>query len=116
MDSKSEKVKGFAYVLMDSSESAVCAFEELNGRAFQGRLLHILPASPKKENGLDDFALSKLPLKKQKEIKRKSAAAANQFSWNSMYMNVIKHCLNLLGECKLMVCRPMLLCLLLRTS
>ena len=60
----------------------------LDGSVFQGRLLHILPAAAKKESKLDEFAISKLPLKKQKQIKRKAEAASTTFNWNSMYMNV----------------------------
>lgn len=64
------------------------AYQTLDGSVFQGRLLHILPATAKKEAKLDDFAISKLPLKKQKQIKRKAGAASGTFNWNSMYMNV----------------------------
>lgn len=59
-----------------------------DGSVFQGRLLHILPAAAKKESKLDEFAISKLPLKKQKQIKRKAEAASATFNWNSLYMNV----------------------------
>lgn len=45
-----------------------------------------MPAAAKRENKLDEFAISKLPLKKQKEI-RKKADAATSFNWNSLYMN-----------------------------
>lgn len=51
----------------------------------------MIPGNAKKEPGLDDFAihfaLTKLPLKKQQQIKRKAAAASSTFNWNSMYMN-----------------------------
>jgi multiple RNA-binding domain-containing protein 1 len=59
----------------------------MDGKVFQGRLLHILPAAAKREDKLDDFALSKLPLKKQQAIKRKREAASATFNWNSLYMN-----------------------------
>lgn len=59
----------------------------LDGKTFQGRLLHILPASDKKVSQLDDFTLSTLPLKKQKAIKQKKEATSSAFSWNSLYMN-----------------------------
>lgn len=59
----------------------------MDGKVFQGRLLHILPAAAKRETTLDDFALSKLPLKKQQQIKRKREAASATFNWNSLYMN-----------------------------
>lgn len=91
IDSKSQGSKGFVYVLYKTPSDAVRAYKELDGREFQGRLLHIIPAAPKREkNRLDEYAISKLPLKKQKELKRKASAATSQFSWNSLYMNVIK--------------------------
>jgi multiple RNA-binding domain-containing protein 1 len=67
--------------------SAITAYEKLDGRGFQGRLLHILPASAKKTYKIDEHELSKLPLKKQKQIKRKMEASS-AFNWNSLYMNV----------------------------
>jgi multiple RNA-binding domain-containing protein 1 len=69
-------------------EHAVQAFFENDGTIFQGRLLHIISAESKRESKLDEFSLSKLPLKKQKEIKRKADAAGSSFNWNSLYMNV----------------------------
>ena len=60
---------------------------KLDGKPFQGRLIHILPSTAKKDNALDDFAISKLPIKKQKQIKKKAEAASSTFNWNSMYMN-----------------------------
>ena len=63
------------------------ALSDLDGRPFQGRLLHVMPASGKKDHTLDEFAISKLPLKKQKQIRRKVEAASSTFNWNSMYMN-----------------------------
>ena len=50
--------------------------------------MHILPAAPKIENKLDEFALSKLPLKKRQQIKKRTEAAASFFNWNSLYMSV----------------------------
>jgi multiple RNA-binding domain-containing protein 1 len=68
-------------------EDAQKAMIELDGKPFRGRLLHILPASDKREQKLSDFEISKLPLKKQKEIRRKASASTSSFSWNSLYMN-----------------------------
>ena len=68
-------------------ECAVQAFRDLDGTVFQGRLLHVLPSTAKRDTGLDNFALSKLPLKKQKLIRRKAEAASSTFNWNSLYMN-----------------------------
>jgi multiple RNA-binding domain-containing protein 1 len=68
-------------------EDAVKAVEALDGKSFQGRLLHILPAAAKKENILDDYAIAKLPHKKQQQIRRKQEASSATFRWNTLYMN-----------------------------
>lgn len=64
------------------------ALDGLDGKSFQGRLMHVIPAIRKKHKGLDEFAISKLPLKKQQQIQRKAEAASTIFNWNSLYMNV----------------------------
>ena len=64
------------------------ALQTLDRKPFQGRLLHLMPADARRENTPDEFSTSKLPLKKQQEIKRKANAASSTFNWNSMYMNV----------------------------
>ncbi|KAJ9247378.1 hypothetical protein DTO207G8_8158 [Paecilomyces variotii] len=86
-DTRSTSSKGFAYVQYVDASSAIDAYKALDGKTFQGRLLHILPASAKKTYKIDEYELSKLPLKKQKQIKRKMEASSSTFSWNSLYMN-----------------------------
>ncbi|KAK1149579.1 Multiple RNA-binding domain-containing protein 1 [Aspergillus melleus] len=86
-DTRSNTSKGFAYVQYVDSDSAVEAYKSLDGKHFQGRLLHILPASAKKTYKIDEHELQKLPIKKQKEIRRKMDASSSNFSWNSLYMN-----------------------------
>lgn len=76
-----------AFVQFAESNAAESALRSRDGTTFQGRLLHILPASDKKASQLDDFTLSKLPLKKQRAIKQKKDASNSSFSWNSLYMN-----------------------------
>ncbi|THY94654.1 hypothetical protein D6C92_04773 [Aureobasidium pullulans] len=87
IDPKTGSTKGFAYLHFATGDSALQALRDMDGKVFQGRLLHILPAAAKREDKLDDFALSKLPLKKQQAIKRKREAASATFNWNSLYMN-----------------------------
>lgn len=82
------KAKGFAFVQFENHEHAVTAFHENDGTIFQGRLLHIISGKAKRDNALDEFAISKLPLKKQKEVLRKKNAASGTFNWNSLYLNV----------------------------
>ena len=84
---KTGKSKGFAYVLFENHEAAIDAHRGGDGQFFQGRLLHILPAAGKKDHKLDEYAISKLPLKKQKQIRRKAEAATSTFNWNSMFMS-----------------------------
>ena len=61
--------------------------ESLDGNPFQGRLLHILPAEEKRQQKINDFEVSKLPLKKQQQFKRRSEAGSSTFNWNSLYLN-----------------------------
>ncbi|AAS51955.2 ADR035Cp [Eremothecium gossypii ATCC 10895] len=87
VDTRTGQSKGFAYVLFKDPEHAANAYIELDKQIFQGRLLHILPADAKKTHRLDEFDLKNLPLKKQRELKRKATAAQQTFSWNSLFMN-----------------------------
>ncbi|KAL3233838.1 Multiple RNA-binding domain-containing protein 1 [Nakaseomyces bracarensis] len=86
-DTRTGTSKGFAYVLFSNPEEAVQAYIELDKQIFQGRLLHILPADEMKDHRLDEFDLKNMPLKKQRELKRKATAAKSTFSWNSLFMN-----------------------------
>lgn len=81
------KSKGFAMVLYSDPSAALAAFQSADRSTFQGRLIHVLPAAAKKEQKLDEYELSKLPLKKQNLIRKKAEAASNTFNWNSLYMN-----------------------------
>ena len=87
MDSKSGSTKGYAFLQFSDPDSAEAAFREKDGQPFCGRLLHVLPASAKRDDKLDDFALSKLPLKKQQQIRRRREASSKTFNWNALYMN-----------------------------
>lgn len=87
LDTRTGKSKGFAYVLFKNPQDAIEAFIALDKQIFQGRLLHILPAEAKKDHRLDEFDLKNMPLKKQRELKRKAAASKQSFAWNSLYMN-----------------------------
>jgi multiple RNA-binding domain-containing protein 1 len=49
--------------------------------------LHVLPAAARRESKLNEFTISKLPFKKQKQIKKRAEVATNTFNWNSLYMS-----------------------------
>jgi multiple RNA-binding domain-containing protein 1 len=74
-------------VLFEDASQAVEAYQSMDGATFQGRLIHIIPASAKRDTGLDEFEISKLPLKKQNMIRKKAESASNTFNWNSLYMS-----------------------------
>ncbi|KAI1772621.1 RNA-binding domain-containing protein [Hypoxylon cercidicola] len=78
--------RGIAFVLFASPDDATKAFQA-DHSSFQGRILHVLPASAKRDHNLDEFALSKLPLKQQNLIKKRAKAAESRFNWNSLYMS-----------------------------
>ncbi|CAK7268527.1 Multiple RNA-binding domain-containing protein 1 [Sporothrix epigloea] len=82
--------KGFAMVGFTSSDIALAAFHNADGKTFQGRILHVLPAKAKKTAGsaaeLDEFAMAKLPLKQQRLLRKKADAASSTFSWNALFM------------------------------
>ena len=86
-DTKKSTGKGLGYVQFVEPDDAASALIALDGRDFQGRLMHILPSTDKKIQKLTDFEISKLPLKQQRAIKRKNEASTSIFSWNSLYMN-----------------------------
>ncbi|KAF7942146.1 hypothetical protein EAE99_000197 [Botrytis elliptica] len=79
--------KGFVLVQYTDPNAAAEAYHNVDGEPFQGRLLHILPAAAKRDNKLDEFAIAKLPLKKQRLLKKKADSSSNTFNWNSLYMN-----------------------------
>lgn len=87
LDARSSQSKGIAFIHFAEAEQAVEALSGLDGTVFQGRLLHILPAAAKRDTKLDEFAISKLPLKKQRQIQRKAGASSSTFNWNALYMN-----------------------------
>ncbi|CDK28494.1 unnamed protein product [Kuraishia capsulata CBS 1993] len=87
IDTRTNTNKGFAYIKFENPRAALKAFHELDKQIFQGRLLHILPGKAKKDHRLDEFDLKNLPLKKQRELKKKADASKAQFSWNSLYMS-----------------------------
>ena len=53
IDKHSNQSMGFAFITFMMPEHAVQAFNELDGHVFQGRLLHILPAKPKRNAGTE---------------------------------------------------------------
>jgi len=107
-DNKSGSSKGFAFIEFDEPSSAEQARSQLDGTAFQGRLIHVLHAVAKREHVLGDAATT-LSIKGQKQIKLRAGASTDTFRWNSMYMNtdaVLSSMANKLGVSKSEIIDP----------
>ena len=86
-DPVSKSPKGLAYVLFAKGLSAVEAYEKLDGRSFQGRLLHILPAVDRKAKFSVEEGEGRKSLKETREGEKKKMAGKG-FNWGMLYMNV----------------------------
>lgn len=67
--------------------SALAAYEALDRKSFQGRLLHILAAVDRKGRIQVGESEAKKTLKDERNLKRK-ATAGKEFNWSMLYMNV----------------------------
>ncbi|XP_015261415.1 PREDICTED: probable RNA-binding protein 19 [Gekko japonicus] len=85
IDSLTKKPKGFAFVTFMFPEHAVKAFAEVDGQVFQGRMLHVLPSTIKKDEGESADAVGSSSYKKQKESKDK-ANSSSSHNWNTLFM------------------------------
>ncbi|NWZ67189.1 RBM19 protein, partial [Acrocephalus arundinaceus] len=85
MDKLTMKPKGFAFITYMIPEHAVKALAELDGQVFQGRMMHILPSTIKKEKMEDENAEESSSYKKHKEAKDK-ANSASSHNWNTLFV------------------------------
>ncbi|KFZ63138.1 putative RNA-binding protein 19, partial [Podiceps cristatus] len=85
IDRLTKKSKGFAFVTYMIPEHAVKAYAEMDGQVFQGRMMHLLPSTVKKEKVEDADAEESSSYKKQKEAKDK-ANSASSHNWNTLFV------------------------------
>jgi multiple RNA-binding domain-containing protein 1 len=91
---------GTAFILYRDPENALAAYEALDRKTFQGRLLHILPGRARPGQEVKAQGLGETPggvlgkvkqghgeLKNQMDAKRKEDSAKG-VNWATMYMNV----------------------------
>ncbi|KZV72311.1 hypothetical protein PENSPDRAFT_576375 [Peniophora sp. CONT] len=87
VDPATKRPKGLAYVRFAKPEDAMTAYDALDKRSFQGRLLHILGAVDRHGNlAVESADGKKKTLKDERDDKRKSGAA-KEFNWSMLYMN-----------------------------
>lgn len=84
IDSLTKKPKGFAFVTFMFPEHAVKAYAQVDGQVFQGRMLHVLPSTIKKDNS-EDTDTQGFSYKKKKEAKEK-ANSSSSHNWNTLFM------------------------------
>jgi multiple RNA-binding domain-containing protein 1 len=77
-----------AYVAFAQSAAAVAAYEAVDGKSFQGRLLHVLPAVDRKPKySVEEGTGRKKGVKESKDAEKKKMAGKG-FNWAMLYMNV----------------------------
>ncbi|GAA6018047.1 hypothetical protein JCM11491_000049 [Sporobolomyces phaffii] len=86
VDKATGSSKGLAYVTFTSPASAVEAYKALDGRTFQGRLLHILPAVGRLAKPERNGAQAGSSLKAERLEARKQTGG-KAFSWATLYLN-----------------------------
>ncbi|XP_022101109.1 probable RNA-binding protein 19 [Acanthaster planci] len=85
IDPLTKKIKGFAFITFMMPEHAVKAFTDLDGKTFQGRLLHILPGKEKKTSEAEGREGEGSSYKNQKKAKDK-ARSGSSHNWNSLFI------------------------------
>uniref|UniRef100_A0AAQ5ZVD3 Probable RNA-binding protein 19 n=1 Tax=Amphiprion ocellaris TaxID=80972 RepID=A0AAQ5ZVD3_AMPOC len=87
IDNLTKKPKGFAFVTYMIPENAVSALAQLDGHVFQGRMLHLLPSTVKKEKAesSDAGGPGSSTYKRQKDAKNK-ASSSSSHNWNTLFL------------------------------
>ncbi|KAM6931091.1 putative RNA-binding protein 19 [Xenentodon cancila] len=87
IDNLTKKPKGFAFVTYMIPENAVTALAQLDGHIFQGRMLHLLPSTVKKDKTEDSDAggPGSSSYKRQKDAKNK-ASSSSSHNWNTLFL------------------------------
>ncbi|KAM3610239.1 uncharacterized protein V6R79_001148 [Siganus canaliculatus] len=86
IDNLTKKPKGFAFITYMIPENAVMALSKLDGHIFQGRMLHLLPSTVKKEKiDSDAGGPGSSTYKRQKDAKNK-ASSSSSHNWNTLFL------------------------------
>jgi multiple RNA-binding domain-containing protein 1 len=80
-----KRSKGFAFVTINPPSDVQAAIEKVDGRDFQGRILHLMPAHPKEEEGVG-AAGKPFSFKNQKEEERRKQVGTGSSGGLSSYI------------------------------
>ncbi len=86
--------KGYAFIKFTTSTSATNARTQLDGSSFQGRLIHVLPARPERDNvttltndaDIEEDGVGSLTHKKKMELARQKEASHTTNSWSTNFI------------------------------
>ena len=85
----SNRNKGYAFIKYALSKDAIQAREKLDGSSLQGRLIHVLPARPERDNK-DDFGSGgngdDITHKKKMEMARQKGASDATAGWSTNFV------------------------------
>lgn len=85
----SNRNKGYAFIKYALSKDAVHAREKMDGSSLQGRLIHVLPARPERDNK-DEFGgggdREDITHKKKMEMARQKGASNTTASWSTNFV------------------------------
>jgi len=86
IDKTTKRITGIGFVTFVMPEHAVKAFNDLDGKSFQGRLLHIMPAKAKKTaEDVSTIEGAGSSYKKEKDAKMKSLSSSGH-NWNTLFL------------------------------
>ncbi|KAL7391647.1 hypothetical protein ABVT39_011966 [Epinephelus coioides] len=87
IDNLTKRPKGFAFITYMIPENAVTALAQLDGHIFQGRMLHLLPSTLKKEkaDSSDAGGPGSSSYKRQRDAKNK-ASSTSSHNWNTLFL------------------------------
>jgi len=80
--------KGLAFITYARPQDALAAFEALNKKPFQGRILHIMGAVDRNNSAVTTSHRDKAKSLKEQRSEKRRAAAGKEFNWAMLYMNV----------------------------
>eukprot|EP00804_Cyclotella_cryptica_P003228 CCRYP_010471-RA/>CCRYP_010471-RA protein AED:0.31 eAED:0.31 QI:168/1/1/1/1/1/2/2028/893 len=79
--------KGYAFVAFQSKHDAKVAMDAMDGRDFQGRLIHILPSRPSSDQAADvNDANANMTYKERQAIERQKEAENSTKSWSASFL------------------------------
>ncbi|KAI0053501.1 RNA-binding domain-containing protein [Auriscalpium vulgare] len=87
IDHLTKEPRGLAYVSFAEACDALTAYEALDKKSFQGRLLHIMGAVDRKGNTAVERGTEKAQTVRDQRDEKRKAVAGKEFNWGMLYMN-----------------------------